>query len=62
MTYGESPFSYSDPDHFLPLINTLAIESKQDVVSFFNDKAVVGSLTMTSVNITISSFFSVTLL
>jgi 4,5-DOPA dioxygenase extradiol len=39
------------PDHFLPLLYTLALKDKNDSVSFFNDKAVLGSLTMTSVKI-----------
>lgn len=37
------------PDHYYPLIYTLALQHKSDEVSFFNDKAVAGSLTMTSV-------------
>jgi len=37
------------PDHYFPLIYTLALQGKNDEISFFNDKAVGGSLTMTSV-------------
>jgi 4,5-DOPA dioxygenase extradiol len=37
------------PEHFLPLIYTLALQDKNDAVSLFNDKAIAGSLTMTSV-------------
>jgi 4,5-DOPA dioxygenase extradiol len=37
------------PEHFLPLIYTLALQDKNDTLSLFNDKAVAGSLTMTSV-------------
>jgi 4,5-DOPA dioxygenase extradiol len=37
------------PDHYLPLLYTLALKEENDTVSFFNDKAVMGSLTMTSV-------------
>jgi 4,5-DOPA dioxygenase extradiol len=37
------------PEHYLPLIYTLGLRGKNDAVSFFNDKAVGGSLTMTSV-------------
>lgn len=36
------------PDHYYPLIYTLGLMEKSDDVSFFNDKAVGGSLTMTS--------------
>jgi 4,5-DOPA dioxygenase extradiol len=37
------------PDHYYPLIYTLALQGKNDQINFFNDKAVGGSLTMTSV-------------
>ena len=39
------------PDHYLPLLYTLALKDKNEPVSFFNDKPVMGSLTMTSVRI-----------
>jgi 4,5-DOPA dioxygenase extradiol len=39
------------PDHYLPLIYTLALMGKNEKVSLFNDKALGGSLTMTSVKI-----------
>ncbi|MBK6546796.1 MAG: 4,5-DOPA dioxygenase extradiol [Saprospiraceae bacterium] len=39
------------PDHFLPLLYSLALQSKNDTLSLFNDKAVGGSLTMTSLKI-----------
>jgi len=39
------------PDHYLPLLYTLALKDKNEPVSFFNDKPVMGSLTMTSVKI-----------
>jgi 4,5-DOPA dioxygenase extradiol len=39
------------PEHYLPLLYTLALQEKNDTVSLFNDKAVAGSLTMTSVKI-----------
>ena len=37
------------PEHYLPLIYTLALKGEKDNIEFFNDKAVGGSLTMTSV-------------
>ena len=37
------------PDHYLPLIYTLGLKNEKDSVSFFNDQAMAGSLTMTSV-------------
>jgi 4,5-DOPA dioxygenase extradiol len=39
------------PDHYLPLLYALALQEKNEELSFFNDKAVMGSLTMTSVRI-----------
>jgi 4,5-DOPA dioxygenase extradiol len=39
------------PEHFLPLLYTLALQEKDEKVTLFNDKAVAGSLTMTSVKI-----------
>jgi len=37
------------PEHYLPLLYTLALQDKTDHVQLFNDKPVAGSLTMTSV-------------
>ena len=45
----EAMLAIPTPEHYLPLIYTLGLKGKQDGVSFFNDKAVGGSLTMTSV-------------
>jgi 4,5-DOPA dioxygenase extradiol len=39
------------PDHYYPLLYILALQTDSDKVEFFNDKAVGGSLTMTSVKI-----------
>lgn len=39
------------PDHYLPLLYTLGLKGSKDAISFFNDKAVGGSITMTSVKI-----------
>jgi 4,5-DOPA dioxygenase extradiol len=39
------------PDHYLPLLYSLALKEKDEPISFFNDKPVMGSLTMTSVKI-----------
>lgn len=39
------------PEHYLPLLYSLALKDEKDEVSLFNDKAVAGSLTMTSVRI-----------
>lgn len=39
------------PDHYFPLIYTLGLQQKNEMVSFFNDTPMGGSLTMTSVKI-----------
>lgn len=39
------------PEHYLPLIYALALKEKDDEISLFNDKAIGGSLTMTSLKI-----------
>lgn len=39
------------PEHYLPLLYSLALKEENEDVSLFNDKAVAGSLTMTSVKI-----------
>lgn len=39
------------PEHYLPLMYTLGLKTAKDQVSFFNDTAVGGSLTMTSVKL-----------
>ena len=39
------------PEHYLPLLYTLALKDENEKVSLFNDKALGGSLTMTSLKI-----------
>jgi 4,5-DOPA dioxygenase extradiol len=39
------------PEHYLPMLYTLALKEDKDEVQIFNDKAVAGSLTMTSLKI-----------
>jgi 4,5-DOPA dioxygenase extradiol len=39
------------PEHYLPLLYTVALQEKDDTITIFNDKPVGGSLTMTSVRI-----------
>ncbi len=43
--------SIPTPEHYLPLLYTLALKEEKDEVRLFNDKAIGGSLTMTSVRI-----------
>lgn len=47
----EAAMAIPTPEHYLPLLYTLGLQEKKDAVSFFNDKAVGGSLTMTSVKL-----------
>ena len=39
------------PDHYYPLLYSIALQQSNDEIHFFNDKTVGGSLTMTSVRI-----------
>lgn len=39
------------PDHYYPMLYALGLQEKGEEISFFNDKAVMGSLTMTSFRI-----------
>jgi len=39
------------PEHFLPLLYSLALKEENEIVNVFNNKAVAGSLTMTSIKI-----------
>jgi 4,5-DOPA dioxygenase extradiol len=39
------------PEHFLPLIYALGLRAKDEEISFFNDKLVMGSISMTSFQI-----------
>jgi 4,5-DOPA dioxygenase extradiol len=43
--------SVPTPEHYLPLLYTLALKDDNDAVNFFNDKLVYGSIAMTSVKI-----------
>jgi 4,5-DOPA dioxygenase extradiol len=47
----EALLSIPTPEHYLPLLYTLGLKGKNESPTFFNDKAVGGSLTMTSVRI-----------
>ncbi len=47
----EALLAIPTPEHYLPLMYTLGVKGNKDNVSFFNDKAVGGSLTMTSVKL-----------
>jgi 4,5-DOPA dioxygenase extradiol len=39
------------PEHFLPLLYALALKEENEKIEIFNDKPVMGSLTMTSLKI-----------
>ncbi len=43
--------SIPTPEHYLPLLYVLGLKDEKDEVSFFNDKTVMGSISMTSVKI-----------
>lgn len=48
---AESRLAIPTPEHYLPLLYSLGLKGSNDNISFFNDKALAGSLTMTSVKI-----------
>ncbi len=39
------------PEHFIPLLYVLALKEKNEEITFFNDKTIMGSLSMTSLKI-----------
>ena len=43
--------SIPTPEHYLPMLYAIALQEANEQVSIFNDKAVAGSLTMTSLKI-----------
>ncbi len=45
----EFQLSIPTPEHYLPLLYTLALKDQNEEINFFNDKQVAGSLSMTSV-------------
>jgi 4,5-DOPA dioxygenase extradiol len=47
--HSASKLAIPTPDHYYPLLYTLGLQQSTDSLSFFNDRAVAGSLTMTSV-------------
>jgi 4,5-DOPA dioxygenase extradiol len=46
-----SKLAIPTPDHYFPMLYSLALQTDNDAIEFFNDKAVGGSLTMTSIKI-----------
>ncbi len=51
-TLGRSVgLSIPTPEHYLPLLYVLGLKEENDSVSFFNDKTVMGSISMTSVKL-----------
>jgi 4,5-DOPA dioxygenase extradiol len=47
----EAQLAIPTPEHYLPLLYVLGLKGSKDSTSFFNDKAVAGSITMTSVRL-----------
>ena len=43
--------SIPTPEHYLPLLYTLGLQEKSDTVKLFNDKTLMGSISMTSVKL-----------
>ena len=49
--HKDAQLAVPTPDHYWPLLYSLGVQDDRDEVSFFNDKVIAGSLTMTSVMI-----------
>jgi 4,5-DOPA dioxygenase extradiol len=47
----EIALSVPTPEHFLPLLYVLALRRENDPLEFFNDRTILGSISMTSVRI-----------
>lgn len=47
----EAMLAIPTPEHYLPLLYALGLKKANEAVGFFNDRAIGGSLTMTSVKI-----------
>lgn len=47
----EASLAIPTPEHYLPLMYSLGLKGSNEKTSFFNDKAIAGSLTMTSVKL-----------
>lgn len=44
-------YAIPSPEHYLPLLYSLGLQTKNEAVELFNDKVLAGSLTMTSLKI-----------
>ncbi len=47
----EALMAIPTPDHYIPLLYTLGLQDPNEPISLFNDKAVGGSITMTSIKV-----------
>ncbi|HEX5112729.1 MAG TPA: 4,5-DOPA dioxygenase extradiol [Saprospiraceae bacterium] len=43
--------SIPTPEHYLPMLYTLGMKEEKDEITFFNDKTIMGSISMTSLKI-----------
>lgn len=54
----EIRLSIPTPEHYLPLLYILGLKEENETITFFNDKLVMGSLSMTSLKIDKSDVFT----
>jgi 4,5-DOPA dioxygenase extradiol len=47
----EMQLAIPTPEHYLPLLYILGLKEEKESISFFNDKAELGSISMTSMKI-----------
>lgn len=45
---GSARLAIPTPEHYIPMLYTLALQQKNEQIRFFNDKVIAGSLSMTS--------------
>ncbi len=49
--HASAKLAVPTPDHYYPLLYSLALQQPKDEITIFNDKAIYGSLSMTSIKI-----------
>jgi 4,5-DOPA dioxygenase extradiol len=47
----EMALAVPTPEHYLPLLYSLGVKEDGDSITFFNDRIVLGSISMTSIRI-----------
>jgi len=48
---AEMKLAVPTPEHYMPLLYVLGLKNENEKISFFNDKTMMGSISMTSVKV-----------